>query len=199
MQTKSMLAANVQSKAGSTFLTSIQDAENLLSHFNKLHAEVPQQETEVLKRAGLVMAMTAWETYVEDRVSEAAADRLQSIADTVVVAFMNAKLLDEIKRLHNPTSEKTLQLFRDFAGMDLTDHWRWNHVEPAKARERLNNYMKLRGEVVHRSRISSPGPTPAHPVNKDDLQKAIHFLKELVKATESALSAPTRPREGGQQ
>lgn len=194
MQAKSMHATNFQSKAGSTFLASIQDAENLLEHFNKLNAEVPQQETEVLKRAGLVMAMTAWETYVEDRVSEAAAERLQSIEDSVVAAFMNGKLVDEIKRLHNPTSEKTLQLFRDYAGVDLTDHWHWNHVDPAKARERLNSYMKLRGEVVHRSRVTSPGPTPAHAVNKDALQKAIHFLKELVKATESALNALTRVR-----
>ena len=59
------------SKASDTFLQSILDAENLLDHFNKLNSHPPPPETEVLKRAGLIMAMTAWETYVEDRVLEA--------------------------------------------------------------------------------------------------------------------------------
>lgn len=51
------------------FAQSILDAENLLSHFNTLNTKPPPPEIEVLKRAGLIMAMTAWETYVEDRVT----------------------------------------------------------------------------------------------------------------------------------
>ncbi len=177
----------MESLASQTFSESIKDAENLLSHFITLNIEKPPPETEVLKRAGLVMAMTAWETYVEDRLSEAALGRLKSISDTHVAGFVQARLIEEINRLHNPTSAKTIQLFKDFTGVDLTNAWTWNQMEASTARKRLDDYIKLRGDVVHRSRKSKPGPTPPHPVNKDDLFRAIRFLKELVGATDRAL------------
>lgn len=175
------------SKAGDVFSLSIQDAENLLGHFNKLNTKPPPPEIEVLKRAGLIMAMTAWETYVEDRVQEAAERRLSGLVDSSVAIFVKNKLDEEIKRLHNPTSDKTIQLFRDYAGVDLTSKWVWNNFEPKLVRERLNHYMKLRGDVVHRSRAAGGDTSAAHPVKKEDLERAISFLKELVKVTEAAL------------
>ena len=52
----------------------------------------------------------------------------------------------------------------------------------------MNHYLKLRGDVVHPSRAVSKGAQPQpHPVTEEDLQKAIAFLKELVKATDRAL------------
>ena len=71
------------SKASETFAQAIRDAENLLTHFNKLNVKPPPAENEVLKRAGLIMAMTAWETYVEDRIQEAASERLSGIVDKI--------------------------------------------------------------------------------------------------------------------
>lgn len=176
------------SRASETFGQSILDAENLLKHFNTLNTKPPPPESEVLKRAGLIMAMTAWETYVEDRVMEATSDRLRGLSDSSIAGFIQSRLEEEIKRLHNPTSDKTIQLFRDYAGIDLTEKWAWNNFDPKTVRERLNQYMKLRGDVVHRSRPVTSGPPQAHPVTKEDLEKAIRFLKELVKATEKALS-----------
>ena len=174
------------SQAEQTFAEAIKDAENLLAHFKTLNTLPPPPETEVLKRAGLVMAMTAWETYVEDRVQEAASHRLSGLTDTSLGSFVKSRLEEEIKRLHNPTAEKTLQLFQDYAGVDLLPHWKWNHVDAPTAKQKLNGYLKLRGDVVHRSRVSVKGPPQPHPVTKEDLQKAINFLKELVKATERA-------------
>lgn len=176
------------STAYEVFAQSIQDAVNLLGHFNKLNTKPPPPEIEVLKRAGLIMAMTAWETYVEDRVTEAATERLRGLVDSSIATFMHSKLADEIKRLHNPTSEKTIQLFRDYANVDLTNKWVWNNYDDAKiVRDRLNQYMKLRGDVVHRSRTIAPGPPQAHPVTKEDLEKVIRFLQGLVASTEAAL------------
>lgn len=174
------------SVANDTFSQSILDAENLLKHFNTLNSKPPPPELEVLKRAGLIMAVTAWETYVEDRVMEATATRLRGLADNSIAALVRTKLDDEIKRLHNPTSDKTIQLFRDYAGVDLTDKWSWSDSDVKTVRRRLDQYMKLRGDVVHRSRTITPGPPNAHPVTKEDLERAIRFLKALVKATERA-------------
>ena len=58
------------SQAGDAFAHSIRDAENLLAHFDTLNTKPPPPELEVLKRTGLIMAMTAWETYVEDESRE---------------------------------------------------------------------------------------------------------------------------------
>jgi predicted nucleic acid-binding Zn ribbon protein len=174
------------SKARETFAQSIRDAENLLQHFNDLNKKPPLPELEVLKRAGLVMAMTAWETYVEDRLSEACAERLGDLSDKTVAGFVQAKLDEEIKKLHNPASQKTLQLFRDYGGVDLVENWHWHGCDAPAVRQRLDAYMKLRGDVVHRSFHVSPNKPLVHPVKKDDLKKAIAFLKNLVAATENA-------------
>ncbi|WP_324022607.1 HEPN domain-containing protein [Aeromonas caviae] len=58
------------SKAIQGFEYAIKDAEELLAHFDSINANPPPTNSEVLKRAGLVMALTAWETYVEDRPVE---------------------------------------------------------------------------------------------------------------------------------
>ena len=46
------------------FDTAIADAERLLELFDKL-SKPEQQANEVLKRAALVMTLTAWETFIE--------------------------------------------------------------------------------------------------------------------------------------
>ena len=58
------------SRAYQSFEYSIKDAEELLAHFDAINTNPPPANAEVLKRAGLVMALTAWETYVEDRLLE---------------------------------------------------------------------------------------------------------------------------------
>lgn len=177
------------SKASETFDQSVLDAENLLKHFNTLNTKPPPPDLEVLKRAGLIMAMTAWETYVEDRVSEAATGRLRGLTDSSIAAFVQSRLDEEIKRLNNPTSEKTIRLFRDYAGVDVTSQWSWTHHDEKAVRDRLDGYVRLRGDVVHRSRRIAAGPPVAHPVTKEDLERVIRFLKRLVQATESAFSS----------
>lgn len=177
------------SRASDTFTQSIRDAENLLAHFDKLNTKPPPLENEVLKRAGLIMAMTAWETYVEDRVLEAAGDRLQRLDDACIATFVRSRLDGDVKRLHNPSSEKTIQLFKDYAGVDLTNKWKCNPLGAVEVRSRLNRYIKLRGDVVHRSPAVSDGSPKAHAISREELAKAIRFLKALVASTEKELRA----------
>lgn len=175
------------SHASESFAQSILDAENLLAHFDHLNTKPPPPELEVLKRAGLIMAMTAWETYVEDRVLESAGERLRGLNDASVATLVQSKLDYEIQRLHNPTSDKAIQLFRDYAGTDLTEKWCWNQHDAKTVRARLDQYNKLRGEVVHRSRGIKAGPPQPDAITRDKLLKAVRFLKALVNATEKGL------------
>lgn len=132
------------------------------------------------------MAMTAWETYVEDRLQEAVAQRLVGVSDSDVARFINKRLKEEIKRLHSPVSKKTIELFQDYANVDLTAAWCWNNHDPKTVKTKLNALIQLRGDVVHRSRKVTSGPPEPHPVTKAGLEKAISFLKSLVDATEKA-------------
>ena len=174
------------SRASNTFLTSIEDATTLLGHFDTLHKEQPES-AEVLKRAGLVMALTAWETYIEDRAQEAVAARLKVVNGSPIGNFVNAKLEEELKRFHNPTSEKTRKLFVDYLQVDVCKSWKWLNYDPAGAKKTLDDLIARRGDAVHRSKpVGLGGPAP-HLVKRDDLEKGIRFLKGLVDATERAL------------
>ena len=177
----------VFSKSKYTFDSSIKDAEELLAHCNSLGHPLPQK-AEVFKRAGIVMALTAWETYVEDRVLEAVRVRL-SADDTRAARFMLAKLEDELKRFHNPAADKTKKIFFDYLEIDVTTAWKWNGVDIAKAKDKLDALVKKRGDAVHRAKASSGGASAPHLVSKEDLEKAIRFLKELVLATERSLAS----------
>jgi hypothetical protein len=77
------------SQAKLAFDYSIKDAEELLAHFDAINTNPPPANAEVLKRAGLVMALTAWETYVEDRITEAMNIRLGAVAGSYVGDFIH--------------------------------------------------------------------------------------------------------------
>jgi hypothetical protein len=174
------------SKASTTFDTSIEDATTLLQLFDEVHKTSPER-AEVLKRAGLVMALTAWETYVEDRLNEEVKIRLRAVAGSSIGHFVSHKLEDEIRRLHNPTHEKTRQLFMEFLEVDVTSRWKWDNYSPAEAKKALNLLISKRGEAVHRSKPTKAGSPAPDLVKKEDLEKAIRFLRGLVAATEKAL------------
>lgn len=182
------------SAASQAFAISILDAENLLKHFDELNKGPPPADIEVLKRAGLIMAIATWETYVEDRVQEAAAIRFEKVSEKSIVDFMRERLKEEISRLHNPMAAKTTELFRNYAGIDLTGKWAWNGCDDTKARDRLDHYIRVRGDIAHRSRGITTGPPQRHAVQRDELEKAISFLKLIVEATEKTCSSPGVPR-----
>jgi hypothetical protein len=175
------------SRAAATFDSSIEDATTLLAHFDSVHKTSPEN-AEVLKRAGLVMALTAWETYVEDRVTEAVQARLRVLEGSSVGKFVAGKLEEELKRFHNPTAEKTKRLFADYLETDVTSGWKWLNFDPPTARKTLDELISKRGDAVHRAKTTNGGTSGPHLVKRDDLEKAIRFLKGLVAATDKALA-----------
>jgi hypothetical protein len=175
------------SKALISFEGSIRDAEDLLAHFDAM-AKPPPASAEVLKRAGLVMALTAWETYVEDRVREEVACRLRVVTGSYVGKFVASRLEEELKRFHNPTSDKTKKLFNDFLEVDVVAGWEWANCDSAKAKRTLDELIAKRGDAVHRSKPLATGAPPApHLIKREELEKAIRFLKCLVEATDKVL------------
>lgn len=174
------------SKARERFDVSIRDAVDLLGHFDNQPRPL-QPSAEVLKRAGLVMALTAWETYVEYLIDEVVMGGNPHADAGHAERFMQTRLREELKRFNNPASDKTRKLFLDYAGVDVTKNWKWPNYDPTSAKKKLDELLGIRGDIVHRSKAPDDGgPSKAHPVKREDLAKAIRFLKSLVDATDKA-------------
>lgn len=174
------------SKAAKIFEISITDSIDLLKCYDGLNKSSPHSAPEVLKRAALIMVLTAWETYVEDRVIEILDVKYGVIKGSSLGDFVEKKLAEELKVFNNPNSQKTKKLFMDFIGIDVTEKWHWANNDPQSARTILNQWINKRGEAVHRSRVEQQ---EAHIVKRDELDKCVRFFKELVNATEGALDS----------
>jgi hypothetical protein len=172
------------SRAFQSFDFGIKDAEELLAHFDAVDSNPPPPNAEVLKRAGLVMALTAWETYVEDRLLEEMNKKLGVVAGSYVGNFVLKKLHQDLKQVHNPSSEKTKRIFIEYLGLDVTEGWSWANYDMEKAKTTLNGWIAKRGDAVHRSKTVSGGSPVAHLIRREELEKVIRFIRELVKATD---------------
>ncbi len=175
------------SQAAKVFQAAIKDAEILLEQFDKLNSKPPPPQTEVFKRAGLILALTAWETYIEDRLAEALQPLLQQIDPSPLAKFVTAKFQDEIARLHNPNSAKTQKLFLDYLSIDVTKAWAWSGLGIAATKKYLDTLVSKRGDAAHRSPASALTTVTGHIVKRDELEKGIALLKYLVEATDRAL------------
>lgn len=175
------------STAAETFEGSIGDAKALLEYFDGLSKSCPS-DGEVLKRAGLIMALTAWETYVEDLLLEEVTERVKIIEGSYAGKFVLGRLHEELRRLHNPKSEKVRRLTLDFLELDVTAGWEWANYKSADAKKTLDRLISTRGDVVHRSNPGVGASSAPHPVKRDELEKAIRFLEGLVIATERCLA-----------
>lgn len=171
------------SRAYQSFEYGIKDAEELLAHFDAINTNPPPANAEVLKRAGLVMALTAWETYVEDRLLEEMNKKLGAVTGSYVGDFVLKRLHADLKQFHNPSSDKTKRIFQEYLGLDVTEGWSWANYEPEKARSTLNSWIGKRGDIVHRSKPINNGSSVAHLIKRDELEKVIRFVKDLVKTT----------------
>jgi len=173
------------SRSLQSFEFGIKDAEELLAHFDAINSNPPPANAEVLKRAGLVMALTAWETYVEDRLLEEMNKKLDVVSGSYVGNFVLKRLHHDLKQFHNPSSDKTKRIFEEYLGLDVTQGWSWANYDPVKARETLNAWIAKRGEAVHRSKQAGNGSPVAHLIKRDELEKVVRFIKEIVKATDA--------------
>lgn len=175
------------STASLTFDHAIQDAVDLVNHFDNLNTQPPPPENEVLKRASLVMALAALETYFEDRLVEAV-EALCGEGDSAQNRFMRETLANDLKYFHTPSTDRVRPLFQRYLGVDITESWKWNMMEPSGARNELNRLAKKRGDIAHRSWRPTNGTPTKHAVSRDDLRRHIHFIRQVVLATDALLS-----------
>jgi len=172
-------------EAYEAFEKSITDSEKLLAIFDDLKVSIDIDSQETLKRSSLVMVAVAWETYIEDLVTELLSAKLEVISGSKIGRFVEGALDQRIKALHNPNSQKVKQLFEEFFEVDITEGWEWNNFDVKRARTTLNSWLSLRGDAVHRARAIDDNTSL---VRRDELLKCIRFFKELVRVTDEKAS-----------
>ena len=137
----------MSSKALQTFEHAIQDAIDLLAHFDSLNKKPPPPEIGVLKRASLIMALAALEVYFEDLLVESVTALCdKSSSNARLSEFFQTSLEKEIKTFHTPSTDRIRPIFAKYLGYDVTEAWSWNQYDPAKARSELNRLAK-KGEI----------------------------------------------------
>ena len=167
------------------FNQAINDAKELVSCYDTMNKSKNDDAPEVLKRATLIMILTAWETYIEDVAIELFNHKFGALKGCHVGNFMKDQFELRLKTFHNPNSLKTKKIFLEFFGIDVTDHWIWNNYQdPDQVRSTLNRWIKKRGEAVHRSQTDVTKP---HIAKRDELDKCIRFFTELVGVTDKIL------------
>lgn len=174
-------------QAKNVFDVSIQDAERILEAYEHMKS-IPDlgRDPEELKRAALIMSLTAWETYVEDKISEEVALQTKVLQGSQIGNFINNSLEKELKFFHTPNSKKTKDIFERFVGIDVTASWTWpGYEDPDRTRTKLNEWIKKRGDAVHRSVADKQ---TSHLISKPEAEKCIKFFKNLVETTDAALS-----------
>ncbi len=179
----------MDSKAFQTFEHAIQDSLDLMNHFDTLNKQPPPPEAEVLKRAGLVMALAALEIYVEDRIVEAA-DQVSGCGseEGFLVRFYKSSLDNDLKYFHTPSTDRVKKIFQKYLGINISEGWVWNNYDATRASKELDLIVKKRGNIAHRSLRPVDGHSEPHIVTRDDLRKHIRFITDLVTATETYIN-----------
>ncbi|GAB6069660.1 hypothetical protein JCM30760_07570 [Thiomicrorhabdus hydrogeniphila] len=167
------------------FNSAISDAKELIECYDYLNKDENFKGSDALKRSALIMALTAWETYVEDVVIELFELKFGVLRGSQIGSFMEKQLEIKLKTFHNPNSAKTKQIFEEFFGFDVTKYWEWDNFNPPSAREQLNKWISKRGDAVHRAQIDNTQP---HIVKREDLDKCVRFFVNIVRTTDKALN-----------
>lgn len=133
------------------------------------------------------MALTAWESYVEDIATEIFDNKFGVLKGCHIGDYLDRQFSSKLKMFHNPGSQKTKEIFEEFFGINVTKSWIWaNHHTPKEAKKALDDWLKRRGEAVHRSQIDITKPDL---IKRNELDKCVRFISELVEITDKALES----------
>jgi hypothetical protein len=99
----------------------------------RIAAEIKSDQNEL---AAWDLAADGWKTRVENRLAALTAERN--------------------RKLNTPKAEQIDQLFMSALGIaKISDSWRWKSMTAARAREKLDRYVGLRGAIAHRGAAAS--------------------------------------------
>ncbi|RCS66505.1 hypothetical protein CIK73_11815 [Brachybacterium alimentarium] len=122
------------------------------------------------------------------------AERMWTLAGdgwkNVLRSRLDAFKIERDRGLNTPKPGPILELFRDHAGYpDITAHWKWPRTSVPEAKQRLKEFVELRGSIAHR--VES-----LETMTKREVRKSIRLVKHLVEETDKAMTAHARAVSG---
>jgi len=159
------------SNAHAQFITQLEFVSQLIAIHGKLQTGKGRRyEQDAIHRAGVVMTVAAWESYIEEVVMEAldALERNAGIAvgtgATVVPAWARhayslrrAEIAENVKKFNTPNDVKVRDLLLGALEFNPWPDWHW-HSGPRQwnerdMRDRLNDWLQVRHSVAHGSAL----------------------------------------------
>jgi hypothetical protein len=87
------------------------------------------------------------------------------------------------RRLNTPKAAQIDDFFQRTLGVDsVSDTWSWPGMSPQQARDKLDSYIALRGEVAHRG-------AAARPIHKSTVKHYFNHIRRLAFRTANAVDA----------
>jgi len=151
-----------------------------------------QEKADILLRSTVLFVTACWESYVEDLCSEALLCLIGSGAKRRmwIGSVLKAQMDQRIKFFNTPNSKNINDLFQATIGVvKLTNCWRWKGTTSQQSSIKLGNYVKIRGEIAHRTRTSTP-------ISKVDSETYFEFIRILVAKTERRVQTYVKPIRG---
>lgn len=111
------------------------------------------------KNAPWRLADTGWQSELKNRLKRYEAERNRG--------------------LNTPKAKQVDGFFETVIGIpQVSDHWRWQNMTPQQARNRLDEFVSLRGDIAHRSQAGST-------VKKSQVKSFRFHVEKLVQFTDS--------------
>lgn len=99
------------------------------------------------------------------------------------------KFSKDIEGLNTPNPENVRALSKRYLDFDITKSWRWQRVSSSTACNKLDQLIRLRGDLVHRGKDMFEEKTVVH---RNQVIEAKSLVEHLVECTDIALDvAPT--------
>lgn len=109
---------------------------------------------------------------------------------TVLTSRLAQLQQDRNRRLNTPKSDLIDALFLETLGIDrISGRWFWRGMSAAQARDKLDKYVTLRGEVAHRGAAASS-------VKKTHVTDYYEHVKKLVGRTGGRVNAVVKRATG---
>jgi hypothetical protein len=158
---------------------------------------------DALHRAGVVMSVAAWESYVEDVLKEAIV-KIKPVAGAPLHAVLVHRIAERdankrVKEFNTPNAQNVRKLFQENLDFDPWPHWtwvagtrrNWNSVRMQKA---LNDWLTIRHCVAHGASLPNDiamlrNSQGSHSIRLAHLQECRDFIKHIATQTDSALSS----------
>ena len=135
-----------------------------------------------LNRSIVVMAVSAWEAYVENVVIEAVNALRPQAGPPGSWPALKASISTAKGRFNTPNPQNVKNFVQNGIGMpDITASWSWQRTTPVSARQRLEDVLTQRHQIAH-------GVHPRPQIRHSHAKSLPLFFKNLAKNTDSSIS-----------